>query len=92
MISTLISTTVHRPVAVLMITIMVAVAGLGALFLLPMDFYPPLSVPELTIATTYGGLPAKEVRELITIPVEDTVSSLAGLKKISSSSDRKSVV
>ena len=33
MISTLISTTVHRPVAVLMITIMVAVAGLGALFL-----------------------------------------------------------
>lgn len=86
MISTLISTTVHRPVAVLMITIMVAVAGLGALFLLPMDFYPPLSVPELTIATTYGGLPAKEVRELITIPVEDTVSSLAGLKKISSSS------
>lgn len=86
MISTLVSTTVHRPVAVLMITIMVAVAGLGALFLLPMDFYPPLSVPELTIATTYGGLPAKEVRELITIPVEDTVSSLAGLKKISSSS------
>lgn len=86
MISSLVRNTVHKPVAVIMITILVVVFGCGSLFFLPMNFYPPISVPKITIATTYNGLPAKEVQELLTIPIEDTVSSLQGLKKITSSS------
>lgn len=86
MISSLVRNTVHKPVTVIMIMILVTVFGCGSLFFLPMSFYPPISVPKITIATTYSGLPAKEIQELLTIPIEDTVSSLQGLKKITSSS------
>ncbi len=48
------------------------------------DFLPEIEVPKLTVVTSYGGLPAKEVRELITIPLEDSFSSLKGIKHINS--------
>lgn len=86
MVSLIVKNTIYKPVAVVMVAILVTVFGIGSLFFLPIDFYPPLSVPKLTIATTYTGLPAKEVQDLLTIPIEDTVSSLQGVKKITSSS------
>ena len=86
MLKWLIKNAINRPVTVLMITILVLVMGLISVNRLPVDFYPAISVPKLTVATSYGGLPAKEVLELLTIPIEDSLSSLQGLKHISSSS------
>ncbi len=48
------------------------------------DFLPEIEIPKLTVISSYGGLPAKEIRELLTIPLEDSFSSLKGIKHINS--------
>jgi hydrophobic/amphiphilic exporter-1 (mainly G- bacteria), HAE1 family len=86
MLSRIIRGSIHRPVAVVMIALLVIVLGIVSLSLMPVDFYPSIPVPKITVVTSYQGLPAKEIRELLTIPVEDTLASLQGLRHISSSS------
>jgi len=86
MLSWLIRNAITRPVTVIMLTILVLVLGLISIGILPVDFYPGIDTPKLTVATSYAGLPAKEVLELLTIPIEDSLSSLQGLRHMSSSS------
>jgi HAE1 family hydrophobic/amphiphilic exporter-1 len=89
----LVAFAVKRPVAITMITVTLALLGVLAAAMLPVDFLPELDIPELTVVTRFEGLPSTEVRELITIPLEDTLSSSEGLKNIRSvSTDGLSII
>lgn len=48
------------------------------------DFLPDFTVPKLTVAAPCPGLPAADIRELVTIPLENALSSLSGLKRMGS--------
>lgn len=80
----LISFCVKRPVTALMFYCALAIFGVMAGLSMDIEFLPDLSVPKLLVSAAYSGLPAAEVRELVTIPLEDAFSSLKGIKKISS--------
>lgn len=80
----LISACVRRPIGTIMVFIAIILLGLIAASGLGVDFLPRLEVPRLVISASYEGLPAKEVRSLITIPLEDALSSLKGAKRSSS--------
>jgi multidrug efflux pump subunit AcrB len=86
MLSWLIRNAIKRPVTVIMLTLLALALGAVSLSSLSVNFYPPIATPRLTVATSYSGLPAKEVLELLTIPIEDSLSSLQGLRHIKSSS------
>jgi multidrug efflux pump subunit AcrB len=86
MLSLLINNAIRRPVTVIMLTILVLVLGVISISSMSVNFYPPIETPKLTVATSYPGLPAKETLELLTIPIEDALSSLQGLRHIKSSS------
>lgn len=86
MLSWIIRNTIKRPVAVIMLTFLVLLFGALSFTSLSTNFYPVIKVPKLTVATSYPGLPAKEVLDLLTIPIEDGLSSIQGLKSIKSSS------
>ena len=89
----LVAFAVKRPVAVTMLTVTLVLLGGLASALLPLDFLPELDIPKLTVVTRFEGLPSTEVRELITIPLEDTLSSSEGLKSIHSlSADGLSII
>lgn len=75
---------VRRPIATVMVFIAIVLLGLIGAAGLGVDFLPRLEVPRLVVAATYEGLPAKEVRSLITIPLEDALSSLKGARRSSS--------
>lgn len=47
---------------------------------------PPLPVPELTVLAVYEGYTAEEIRALVTIPLENALSSVKGVRKINSAS------
>ena len=79
-----ISACVRRPIATVMVFLAIVLLGLIGAAGLGVDFLPRLEVPRLVVAATYEGLPAKEVRSLITIPLEDALSSLKGAKRSSS--------
>ena len=75
---------VKRPVASLMFFLAVLMIGIISLSKLSVDLLPSLSFPKLTVWTKYTGAAPREVEEFISKPVEGIVSTISGIKKISS--------
>lgn len=74
----------NRPVGSLMLWLGLLLGGIWAGMNMRLDFLPELSIPRLTIVAQYQGLPAGEIRSLLTIPLEDSLSSLGGLRNMKS--------
>ena len=73
-----------RPIGTLMISLGLAAGGLWSLVTIDMDFLPAFTVPKISILAPYRGLPAGEIREMVTLPLEEALSSINGLKHIAS--------
>lgn len=74
----------HRPVAVTMFYLGVLLLGVISLSRLPVDLLPDLAYPKLTVQTPFREAPPEEVERLITAPLEASLSTIAGLRRLSS--------
>ncbi|HHJ11199.1 MAG TPA: efflux RND transporter permease subunit [Bacteroidetes bacterium] len=87
------SNAVKRPVTTMMVFIGVFIFGLYAYFQLPVDFFPKMDPPYITVFTFYQGANAADIEENVTRVLEDRLSSLSNLKNMTSSSkDNVSVI
>jgi len=77
---------IHRPVTMFMISAVITLLGAISLTRLPVDLMPEFEQPTLTVRTTYTGVGPLEMEELITRPMEQGVSAVPGLTRVSSSS------
>lgn len=80
------STAVKKPISTIMITIGVVILGIFSYLQLPVDFFPKMDPPIITVFTFYPGANAADVEENITRKLEDGFGSLSNLKKITSTS------
>ncbi len=83
-------TSVRKPVTVLILCILIAILGINAMNKLPLELLPAMDIPYIVISTTYTGASPSEVEEKITKTLESSLSSVAGLTKISSTSSKGS--
>ena len=81
---------IRRPVMATVLSLLILLVGLAALFSLPVRQYPELSNTTITVTTSYPGASAELVKGFITTPIEQAVSSTEGLDTLTSSS-RQSV-
>lgn len=87
------SSAVKRPVTTLLIFVGVMVFGLYSLIQLPVDLYPELEIPAITVFTSYEGANASDIETNISRPVEESLSAISDVKEITSvSRDNMSVV
>ena len=87
------STAVKKPVSTIMISIGLVIFGIFSYFQLPVDYYPKIDPPIISVFTFYNGANASDVEQNITRKLEDGFGSLTGLKKITSKSkDNISVI
>lgn len=87
------STAVKKPVSTIMIFIGVVIFGIYSYLQLPVDYFPKIDPPIISVFTFYQGANAADVEQNITRKLEDGFGSLTGLKKISSKSkDNISVI
>tara|TARA_R110002050_G_scaffold149251_2_gene275655 strand:+ start:8156 stop:11236 length:3081 start_codon:yes stop_codon:yes gene_type:complete len=76
-----------------MIFIGVVIFGIFSYLQLPVDYFPQIDPPIISVFTYYNGANATDIEQNITRKLEDGFGSLSNLKKISSSSkDNISVV
>ena len=84
---------VRKPITTLMIFVAVVVLGLYSLIHLPVDLYPEIEYPAITVLTSYPGANAADIETNITKPIEDVLNTVDNLKEITSvSRDNSSVV
>ena len=53
---------------------------------MPVEFYPRVDIPVLTVVTIFPGAGPQEIETLVTKPLEDAVAAVNHIKNISSSS------
>ena len=75
---------VKRPVTVIMFIFGILLAGFFSITRLSLEKLPGISYPCVTVETTYPGMGAIDVRSIVTIPVEDALSSVKGLQRMRS--------
>ncbi|HQH19031.1 MAG TPA: efflux RND transporter permease subunit [Bacteroidales bacterium] len=87
------STAVKKPVSTIMIFVGVVIFGIYSYMQLPVDFFPKIDPPYITVFTYYNGANAADVEQNISRRLEDQFGSLSDLKKVTSvSKDNISVV
>ena len=75
---------VNRRVTTAMIALILVVVGAVSFSRLGLDYFPDLEYPTVSVITTYRGASPDDIENSITRTVEQTVSSVNGVKKVSS--------
>ena len=83
---------VSRPVTILMLFIGLILIGLISFQNLGLDLLPDLSFPMSAIIVSYPGVAPQEIENMVTIPLEEAVGTIQGVKNINSFSREGSSV
>src|SRR5690625_3442831 len=84
---------VRRPVTTAMIFLVVIVLGVFSFTRLPVDLFPEIEAPVVTVMTTWSGASAQEVEQNLTEELENSLSMTPNLTEIYSESlDNASVI
>src|SRR6187455_3630553 len=77
---------IERPVTMFMISMVIILLGGISLTRLPVDLMPDTQVPTITVRVNYTGVGPLEMEELVTRPIEQAVSAVAGLERVDATS------
>jgi hydrophobic/amphiphilic exporter-1 (mainly G- bacteria), HAE1 family len=84
---------VNKPITTLMIFTALVVMGIYSLVQIPVDLYPEMDPPFISVMTTYPGANAGDIETNVTRQIEDALNTVDNLKEITStSSDNLSVI
>lgn len=81
---TLAEYSVRRRVTVVMFTWGAVLLGIIAFTRLPQELFPPIAFPQITVVTEYPNAAPEEMETLVTRPLEESVGSVVGLKRLES--------
>ncbi|MCS6799850.1 MAG: efflux RND transporter permease subunit [Myxococcota bacterium] len=79
---TLSELSVRRPVFTTMVSVAIVVLGLVALGRLPVNLFPDVQLPVVTVVTVYPGAGPQQVEREVTRHVEDAVAGINGVDQI----------
>lgn len=84
---------VNKPITSIMIFVAVLIIGLYSVSKLPVDLYPEINPPYISVMTTYPGANAVDIENNITKNLENALNSVDKLKELTSkSSDNLSII
>jgi len=77
---------IHRPVFATVCALLIILAGAICIPNLPVSMYPTLAPPQVSVSSSYIGANAETVEKAVTLPLEESINGVEGMRYISSSS------
>lgn len=77
-------TSISRPTFITCIVLVMLAVGLLAMKRMGVDLFPDVTFPVITVTTPYPGAGPSEIETLVAKPLEDEISTLAGIKRLTS--------
>src|SRR6516162_11126434 len=77
---------IDRPIFAWVLSIVIILVGAVAAFFLPIDQYPPITPPTVTVTAAYPGANAEVVANVIAAPIEQQVNGVENMMYMSSQS------
>ena len=77
---------IRRPIFIICLFFLVLAIGWISMRRMPVDLFPDVTFPVVVVSTSYRGAAPLEIETLVSKPVEDELSGIAGLKSLHSSS------
>ncbi|MDO5640162.1 MAG: multidrug efflux RND transporter permease subunit [Neisseria sp.] len=78
---------IRRPVFAWVLAIFITFAGALSLFALPLEQYPNIAPPQISVVARYTGASAETVNDSVTQVIEQQMKGLDGLMYMSSTAD-----
>lgn len=75
---------IERPVGICMVVAFFVVLGLYSFYRIGVELLPAINTPYVTITVKYPGANAESVEQQVIKPIEDAVSSVSNVKKVTS--------
>src|SRR5260370_6566993 len=67
---------INRPIVAMVISILMVIVGLVAMFQLPIAQYPNIAPPEMLLTATYPGADALALEQSVATPIEQQMSGV----------------
>ncbi len=83
---------IERPIFAWVLAIITMLAGLGAIYLLPVEQYPDVAPPQVNIRATFPGASAETLENSVTQIIEQQLTGIDGLLYFNSSSSSRGQV
>ena len=77
---------VRRPVATVLLTVGLALSGIGAFFVLPVSPLPQVDFPVITVSATIPGASPDTMASSVATPLERRLGVISGVNEMTSSS------
>ncbi|MCK5893612.1 MAG: multidrug efflux RND transporter permease subunit [Endozoicomonadaceae bacterium] len=75
---------IHRPKFAFVISIVITLAGLISLYTLPVNMYPQMVPPQVTVTALYPGASALVIEETVIRPIEEEINGVEDMLYIES--------
>lgn len=83
---------IERPIFAWVLAIITMLAGVGAIYLLPVEQYPDVAPPQVNIRATFPGASAETLENSVTQIIEQQLTGIDGLLYFSASSSSRGQV
>lgn len=84
MFAWLLDTSLRNRLAIVVLSVVMMVYGGWTLTRMPVDVFPNLNKPTVTVMVEAGGMAPEEVEQLITFPIETTMNGMPGVESVRS--------
>ncbi len=84
MFDLLIQTSLRQRLVVMGVALLLVVYGGLSARQMPVDVFPDLNKPTVTLMTEAGGMAPEEVEQLVTFPIESAMSGMPGVTRVRS--------
>src|SRR3954471_21923857 len=78
---------IDRPIFAAVLSIVITLAGVVALFNLPVAQYPPITPPTINVMCNYPGAAAQDVADSVAAPIEQQINGVEGMMYMVSQSN-----